>query len=205
MELQLGDCLYDKEGNAYRVESYSCEISGFADAILTVDMTRVKERTDMDFLSAADLTKLRYPSVNIVPAWTNKAKENDMDNEVKHFSWLTADAKKREFNEDITEAYGENLALFHECVMKTEDVEGVYVDGRNTTVKWADGSHTTVRCGEDDVFDPMIGFLLCVAKRHFGGTGRYLEVMRKHGVPECPKPTTVEIDLSKVGSVCFCA
>ena len=89
--------------------------------------------------------------------------------------------------------------------MKTEDVEGVYVDGRNTTVKWADGSHTTVHCGEEDLFDLMLGFLLCVAKRHFGGTGRYLEVMRKNGIPETPRPTTLEIDMTKVSEVLVCA
>lgn len=164
-------------------------------------MTPVKERSVMDFLSAADLTRLRYPSVSIMPAWTNGAKENDMNKDTEYFHGLSADVKKREFEDDLVKEFEENLALFHECVMKTEDVDGVYVDGRNTTVRWADGSHTTVHCGEDDVFDPMIGFLLCVAKRHFGGTGRYLGIMRKHGVPECPKPTTVEIDLSQVDEV----
>lgn len=204
--MELGECLTDRQGNLYLVESMAWDYCGMGDdSRLTVEMTPVKERTDMDFLSAADLTKLRFPSVNIVPAWANKAKENGMDNEKKYFFGLTADTKERKFKEDLTEAYEENLALFHECVMKTEDVDGVYIDGRNTTVKWSDGSHTTVHCGDDDVFDPMLGFLLCVAKRHFGGTGRYLEVMRKNGIPETPRPTTLEIDLSKVSGVCFCA
>lgn len=175
------------------------------DSRLTVEMTPVKERSEMDFLSAADLTKLRYPSVNIVPAWTNKAKENGMNKDTEYFHGLSADVEKREFEDDLGIEFEENLALFHECVMKTEDVEGVYVDGRNTTVKWSDGSHTTVHCGEDDVFDPMLGFLLCVAKRHFGGTGRYLEVMRKNGIPEMPRPTTLEIDMTKVSEVLVCA
>ena len=203
--MDLGDCLYDKEGNAYRVESYEFEWTAFADAILRVEMTPVKERTGMDFLSAADLTRLHYPSVSIVPAWTNKEKENGMNKDTEYFHGLSADVKKREFEDDLAKEFEENLALFHECVMKTEDVSGVYVEGRNTTVKWADGSHTTVHCGEDDVFDPMLGFLLCVAKRHFGGTGRYLEVMRKNGIPEMPRPTTLEIDMTKVSEVLVCA
>lgn len=203
--MDLGDCLYDRQGNAYRVESYEFEWTAFADAKLRVEMTPVKERSDMDFLSAADLTRLRYPSISIMPAWTNKAKENGMNKDTKYFRGLSADVKKREFEDDLVVEFKENLALFHECVMKTEDVEGVYIDGRNTTVKWADGSHTTVHCGEEDLFDPMLGFLLCVAKRHFGGTGRYLEVMRKNGIPETPRPITVEIDMSQVGGVYFCA
>ena len=179
-EMDLGDCLYDRQGNAYRVESYEFEWTAFADAKLRVGMTPVKERTDRGFIMVTD-------------------------NEKKYFSRLTVDVKERKFRGDITEAYKGDLALFHECVMKTEDVEGVYVDGRNTTVKWADGSHTTVHCGEEDPFDLMLGFLLCVAKRHFGGTGRYLEVMRKNGIPETPRPTTLEIDMSQVGGVYFCA
>lgn len=203
--MDLGDCLYDKEGNAYRVESYEFDWTAFADAKLRVEMTPVKERTGMDFLSAADLMRMRYPSVSIVPAWTNKAKENDMNKNTKYFRGLSADVEKREFDEDLVDEFKENLALFHECVMKTEDVSGVYVDGRNTTVKWADGSHTTVHCGEEDPFDLMLGFLLCVAKRHFGGTGRYLEVMRKNGIPEMPRPTTLEIDMTKVSELLVCA
>ena len=202
--MELGECLRDRQGNWYRVDSWTFEDIGFGEARLTVEMTPVKERSDMDFLSAADLTRLRYPSVNIVPAWTTKEKENDMGDTL-YFHSLSADIKKREFEDDVVIDFGEHLALFHECVMKTEDVEGVYVDGRNTTVKWADGSHTTVHCGEEDPFDLMLGFLLCVAKRHFGGTGRYLEVMRKNGIPETPRPTTLEIDMSQVGGVYFCA
>lgn len=203
--MELGECLRDRQGSWYRVDSWTFEDIGFGDSKLMVEMTPVKERSDMDFLSAADLTRLRYPSISIMPAWTNKAKENGMDNETKYFRGLSADVKKREFDEDLVDEFKENLALFHECVMKTEDVSGVYVDGRNTTVKWADGSHTTVHCGEDDVFDPMLGFLLCVAKRHFGGTGRYLEVMRRNGIPEMPRPTTLEIDMTKVSEVLVCA
>lgn len=204
--MDLGECLADRQGNLYRVNSVAWDYYNMGyDSTLTVEMTPVKERADVDFISAMGLG---YGMVRPAPAFmieSGQAKENGMNNDTKHFSGLTADAKERKFNEDITGTYGENLALFHECVMKTEDVEGVYVDGRNTTVKWADGSHTTVHCGEEDLFDPMLGFLLCVAKRHFGGTGRYLEVMRKNGIPETPRPITVEIDMSQVGGVYFCA
>lgn len=203
--MDLGDCLYDRQGNAYRVESYEFEWTAFADAKLRVEMTPVKERGDMYFTSAAGLSHWMWNPPLAPMIGSGHEKENGMDNEKKYFHGLSADVKKREFGEDLVDEFKENLALFHECVMKTEDVSGVYVDGRNTTVKWADGSHTTVHCGEEDLFDPMLGFLLCVAKRHFGGTGRYLEVMRKNGIPETPRPITVEIDMSQVGGVYFCA
>lgn len=73
----------------------------------------------------------------------------------------------------------------------TDPVKGVWFNDPYTTVRWADGTVTTVRCSDDDVYDPMLGFLLCVAKRHFGNTGRYLDVMRRHGVPESTVPTIV--------------
>lgn len=82
------------------------------------------------------------------------------------------------------------------------EIKGVWFNPPHTTVRWGDGKTTTVRCGENDTYDPMIGFLLCVAKRHFGNTGRYLEVMRANGVPECPKPTTIEVCVGKADYVC---
>ena len=207
-EMELGECLRDRQGNWYRVDSWTFEDIGFGEARLTVEMTPVKERTDMDFISTAGLAGLGYGMVRPAPAFTigsGQAKENGMNKNIEYFRGLSADVKKREFEEDLVVELKENLALFHECVMKTEDVEGVYIDGRNTTVRWSDGSHTTVHCGEDDVFDPMLGFLLCVAKRHFGDTGRYLEVMRRNGIPEMPRPTTLEIDMTKVSEVLVCA
>lgn len=204
--MELGECLTDRQGNLYRVDSMCWDYYSVGDdSRLTVEMTPVKERADMDFISRA---RLGYATVSPAPAFTigsGQAKENGMNKDKKYFHGLSADVEKREFEDDLVAEFKENLALFHECVMKTEDVEGVYIDGRNTTVRWSDGSHTTVHCGEDDVFDPMLGFLLCVAKRHFGGTGRYLEVMRRNGIPEMPRPTTLEIDMSKVSEVLVCA
>ncbi|MBR1829721.1 MAG: hypothetical protein IJ781_09480, partial [Atopobiaceae bacterium] len=85
---------------------------------------------------------------------------------------------------------------------RSSEVVGVWFNPPHTTVRWGDGKTTTVKCGEGDTYDPMLGFLLCVAKHHFGGTGRYLEVMRANGVPECPKPTTIEVNVGKADYVC---
>lgn len=62
--------------------------------------------------------------------------------------------------------------------------KGVWFNNPNTTVRWADGTTTTVTCGDGDIYDEQTGFLLCCAKRLFGGNGEYLNIMRKMGVPE---------------------
>ena len=62
-----------------------------------------------------------------------------------------------------------------------ENVNGAWFNDPYTTVKWSDGTTTTVRCSDDDEYNMATGFLLCCAKRLFGG-GRYLDVMRKLGI-----------------------
>ncbi len=64
------------------------------------------------------------------------------------------------------------------------EVKEVIFNDPATIVIWGDGTKTVVKCTEGDAYDPRLGFLLCVAKRHFGNTGRYLKVMERHGVPE---------------------
>lgn len=192
--MELGECLRDRQGNWYRVDSWTFEDIGFGEARLTVEMTPVKERKEMT----------QYANNGSLTVGPLESTSSDGKKHV-YFPGMMVFEDNAEINGDIASAFGANLALFHKAVMKTEDVEGVYVNGRNTTVKWADGSHTTVHCGEEDPFDLMLGFLLCVAKRHFGGTGRYLEVMRKNGIPETPRPTTLEIDMTKVSEVLVCA
>lgn len=40
-----------------------------------------------------------------------------------------------------------------------------------TTVIWHDGSKTTIKCHDEDSYDPVIGLLLCVIKKTVDGTG----------------------------------
>jgi len=67
------------------------------------------------------------------------------------------------------------------CFPLRENVLGAWFNEPYTTVKWSDGTTTTVKCGDDDEYNMATGFLLCCAKRLFGG-GRYLDVMRKLGI-----------------------
>ena len=48
-----------------------------------------------------------------------------------------------------------------------------------TVVLWADGTKTVVRCQPGDVFDRRIGFLTALAKKVYGGGGRFNDLIRK--------------------------
>lgn len=48
-----------------------------------------------------------------------------------------------------------------------------------TVVYWIDGTKTVVICQEGDVYDRRTGLLLCCAKKLFGNTGRYNDILAK--------------------------
>ena len=58
------------------------------------------------------------------------------------------------------------------------DIQGAYYQPPYTTVKWSDGTTTTVKCDAEDTYDPEKGVLLCFAKRLFAG-GRFNDALRK--------------------------
>lgn len=49
-----------------------------------------------------------------------------------------------------------------------------------TIVVWADGVKTVVRCQDGDIYDKRTGLLLCIAKRSFGNTSAYNDVLNKY-------------------------
>ena len=61
-------------------------------------------------------------------------------------------------------------------------IEKVYVDGRHTTIEWADGVKTTVGCMEGDHFDEYAGFCAAFVKRLFGGSREARDTFKKHRV-----------------------
>ena len=46
-----------------------------------------------------------------------------------------------------------------------------------TIVIFSDGTKTVVKCQEGDTYDKRTGLLLCCAKRLFGNTGRYNDIL----------------------------
>ena len=58
------------------------------------------------------------------------------------------------------------------------DIVGAWFQPPYTTVKWMDGTTTTVKCDAEDAYDPKMGVLLCFAKRLFAG-GKYNDALKK--------------------------
>ena len=52
------------------------------------------------------------------------------------------------------------------------DIESVIFSGPATTIIWADGEKTTVKCSKDQQFDRYAGFAAAVCKRLFGSTAK---------------------------------
>lgn len=58
------------------------------------------------------------------------------------------------------------------------DIAGAWFQPPYTTVKWSDGTTTTVKCDAEDAYSPEKGVLLCFAKRLFAG-GKYNDALKK--------------------------
>lgn len=52
-----------------------------------------------------------------------------------------------------------------------------------TIVMWTDGTKTVVKCGEEDIYDPQTGLLMCIAKKAYGNKGKFNDILREW-VPE---------------------
>lgn len=60
------------------------------------------------------------------------------------------------------------------------EVEKVIYNDPATIVFWADGTKTVVKCQRFDVYDPQVGFLMCIAKKAYGNNGKFNDVIREH-------------------------
>lgn len=49
-----------------------------------------------------------------------------------------------------------------------------------TTICWADGTKTTVRCAQGEVFDKEKGMAMAIAKRYFGNRGAYNKLFQRY-------------------------
>lgn len=62
-------------------------------------------------------------------------------------------------------------------------IKKVHFNDPATIVMWADGTKTVVKCGEEDIYDPQTGLLMCIAKKAYGNKGKFNDILREW-VPE---------------------
>lgn len=58
-------------------------------------------------------------------------------------------------------------------------IERVIFNDPATIVIWNDGTKTVVKCHEGDTYNEQTGLLMCIAKKHFGNTGKFNDVLHK--------------------------
>lgn len=85
---------------------------------------------------------------------------------------------------DLTDAMAKSNGLTAEKViwvptLVNPKVNKVIFNPPATIVLWDDNTKTVVRCHEDDTYNPEYGFMMCCAKKLFGNTARYRDVIQK--------------------------
>lgn len=59
------------------------------------------------------------------------------------------------------------------------EIKKVIYSDPATIVIWTDGTKTVVKCQEDDIYDEQTGLLMCIAKKAYGNTGEFNNVLRE--------------------------
>lgn len=59
------------------------------------------------------------------------------------------------------------------------EIKKVHFNDPATIVIWADGTKTVVKCGEEDIYDPQTGLLMCIAKKAYGNKGKFNDILRE--------------------------
>lgn len=79
----------------------------------------------------------------------------------------------------------------------------VIFSGPATTILWKDGTKTTVKCSDEDVWEDEVGIAMCYLKKLLGNKGNYNNIFReamKVAAVQEPKDTIASsIDSSDIG------
>lgn len=81
-----------------------------------------------------------------------------------------------QYNNDLFNSIINNLKKY-----KSLEPEKVIYNDPATIIFWNDGTKTVVKAHDDDRYDPLVGFLLCVMKRFYGNKSDYNDILRKAG------------------------
>lgn len=92
----------------------------------------------------------------------------------------------------LPESLENDLAAINRTVMsalnaKSENVFGLYpkriyyYDNNYTTVLWNDGTRTTVKLSDDDIYDEYSAFCAALAKRIYGSNSRIKKIIKTQG------------------------
>ena len=97
--------------------------------------------------------------------------------------WIYTLAGSSAQEEKVIEIRGGDIKIYEDGMTPItkfgpDGIKKVIYNPPATVVMWADGTKTVVKCSEDDAYDKLTGFLLCVMKKFCGGS-RFNDIIRK--------------------------
>ena len=78
-------------------------------------------------------------------------------------------------------------------------IKKVIFNNPATIVMWRDGTKTVVKCQEEDAYEETLGLLYCIAKKAYGNTGRFNDIIRKH--VDDRNPLGISESIERLGEV----
>lgn len=78
--------------------------------------------------------------------------------------------------------------FFNEDNFLTPEIKKVIHNNPATIVFWGDGTKTVVMCQEEDRlgYSERVGLLMCIAKKFFGNTGAFNDILKEHSADDIP-------------------
>ena len=85
----------------------------------------------------------------------------------------------------------------------TPEIKKVIHNNPATVVFWGDGTKTVVKCQEEDRhgYSERVGLLMCIAKKFFGNTGGFNDILTEHSADDIPDFKLPTFDQIKIESV----
>ena len=85
----------------------------------------------------------------------------------------------------------------------TPKIKKVIHNNPATVVFWGDGTKTVVKCQEEDRhgYSERVGLLMCIAKKFFGNTGGFNDILTEHSADDIPDYKLPTFDQIKIESV----
>ena len=91
----------------------------------------------------------------------------------------------------------------NEAKFLTPKIKKVIHNNPATVVFWGDGTKTVVKCQEEDRYgySERVGLLMCIAKKFFGNTGCFNDILTEHSADDIPVIKLPRFDQNKIESV----
>ena len=116
-----------------------------------------------------------------------------------HELWMTATRNGRRIDrKEVRYDLFSDVAKF-----LPPEIKKVIHNNPATVVFWGDGTKTVVKCQEEDRhgYSERVGLLMCIAKKFFGNTGGFNDILTEHSADDIPDFKLPTFDQIKIDSV----